>query len=60
MSVTNGSFDDVEISGFETGIHPEDWVNGLTFERTRLRDNRHPIRVEGTRAPARGVEVRPG
>jgi hypothetical protein len=35
-------------------------VNGLTFERTRLRDNRHPIRVEGTRAPARGVEVRPG
>ena len=60
VSVTNGSFDDVEISGFETGIHPEDWVNGLTFERTRLRDNRHPIRVEGTRAPARGVEVRPG
>ncbi|MFM8222424.1 MAG: hypothetical protein ACKOJF_26260 [Planctomycetaceae bacterium] len=60
VSVTRGSFDDVEIGGFETGIHPEDWVDGLTFERTHLRDNRHPLRIEGTRAPARGVVVRPG
>lgn len=60
VSVTNGEFDHADISQFETGLHPEDWVNGLTLRHTRLHNNEHPPRIEGTRAPAKGVVVVPG
>lgn len=57
VSVTDARLDHVTIRGFETGVHPEDWVDGLTLTHAHLQDNTHDARIEGVRSPARRVSI---
>jgi hypothetical protein len=59
VSVTDAHLDQVAIRGFETGVHPEDWVDGLRLTGAVLAENTHNSRIEGVRAPARRVEITP-
>jgi len=57
VSVTDARLDHVTIRDFETGVHPEDWVDGLTLTHAHLQDNTHDARIEGVRSPARRVSI---
>ncbi|MFN7769352.1 MAG: hypothetical protein ACK5UC_19305 [Planctomycetaceae bacterium] len=57
VAVTDAHLDRIQIRGFETGVHPEDWVDGLQLTRAVLEDNQHAARIEGVRSPAQRVEI---
>jgi hypothetical protein len=59
VSVTDAHLDQIAIRGFETGVHPEDWVDGLRLTGAVLAENTHDSRIEGVRVPARRVEITP-
>jgi hypothetical protein len=59
VAVTDAQLDHVTIGGFETGVHPEDWVDGLTLTHAHLHDNTHDSRIEGVRSPAKRVSITP-
>jgi hypothetical protein len=59
VSVTDAHLDRIAIRGFETGVHPEDWVDGLRLTGAVLAENIHDSRIEGVRSPARRVEITP-
>ncbi len=56
VAITQAKFDQADISGFEIGVHAEDWVDGLRFQNTRLMENQQNTRIEGVKSPAKGVE----
>lgn len=59
VSVTDGSFHNLDISGFDIGVHVEDWVRDLRFHKTKYADNKENTRVEGATEPATGVVFDP-
>ncbi|MCY2964278.1 MAG: hypothetical protein NT069_11700 [Planctomycetota bacterium] len=56
VAITQAKFDQADISGFEIGVHAEDWVDGLRFRNTKLTENDQNARIEGVKSPAQGVE----
>ena len=59
VAVTDAHLDRIQIRGFETGVHPEDWVDGLRLTGAVLAENTHNARIEGVRSPALRVEITP-
>lgn len=55
VAVTDGRFEHLSISGFNIGVHVEDWVRNLEFRKTTFRDNRVDHLIEGATEPAVGV-----
>lgn len=59
VAVTDAHLDRIQIRRFETGVHPEDWVDGLRLTGAVLAENTHHARIEGVRSPAQRVEITP-
>lgn len=55
VAVRDGSFENSTIQKFGIGVHVEDWVEGLHFERTVFRENGRDQQIEGATEPARNV-----
>lgn len=54
-SLTAGTIDDLDVSGFAIGVRVKDWVNGLQFRRTQLAHNDVGKRIDGATEPPTGV-----
>jgi hypothetical protein len=59
VALTEAELDDIDISGFEIGVHVEDWVRGMRFRQSRIEGNKQNTRIEGTTEPAIGVVFDP-
>lgn len=56
VSLTQGRLEDVRLAYFQIGAHVEDWVDGMTFQRTTFAGNQTDKLIEGATTPAKGVE----
>lgn len=56
VSVTDATLESFFLSDFNIAVHPEDWVNGMSFRDTKFRNNLEDKRIEGVTSPARGVQ----
>ncbi len=50
-AATRVALENVDISGFEKGLHVEDWVHGMTFQKVRIAGNKKNLAIEGTVEP---------
>lgn len=57
VAVSQAELDDVDIAGFEIGIHVEDWVRGMRFRGCKLADNRRDKDIAGATEPPLDVVV---
>jgi hypothetical protein len=59
VALSDATLDKVEITGFEIGVHVEDWVRGMRFRNCTIAGNKQNTRIEGTTEPAVGVVFDP-
>jgi hypothetical protein len=57
VATTEGKLEDVSIKDFDIGVHVEDWVRGMRFERTMFSNNRKDSQIEGATEAATGVVI---
>jgi hypothetical protein len=55
VALTDAKLHNIDISGFEIGLHVEDWVRGMRFRGSRIEGNKQNKRIEGSTEPAVGV-----
>lgn len=59
VAVSGATLDRLDVEGFHTGVHVEDWVRGMRFRDLRLAGNTRDLRIEGATEPPVGVEFDP-
>ena len=59
VALSGATLEQVDIGGFEIGVHVEDWVQGMHFRNYAFAENAQNARIEGATEPAQGVVFDP-
>jgi hypothetical protein len=59
VALSGATLDNVEISGFDIGVHVEDWVRRMHFQNCKIAGNKRNALVQGATEPAVDVVFDP-
>lgn len=59
VALSGATLDNVDIAGFDIGVHVEDWVRGMRFHNCKIAGNKRNALVQGATEPAVDVVFDP-
>ena len=59
MALSGATLDNIDVSGFEVGVHVEDWVRGMHFHHSKITGNKRDVLVQGATEPPVDVSFDP-
>lgn len=55
VSLSDATLSNIQIDSFAIGVHVEDWVRGMSFQKAEIKNNTKDKLIEGATEPATGV-----